>query len=258
LEADSKKPVRKWNLSEIYGIEIRSSGEIAAVGASIKFHDQKTTDIDFTKGKRLSAYEFNASLMAWKITAVVVAIFLFLILKGYWGVYSTTREHKKVQSAQKTTIEDFRGLSGTEIQSNLDKIKSQNNNLQNLTRDTHLITPLLVEIVETIPAEIWITKMNYSDEFPSKGAEARSLTLEGLIKSESGDGRADLALGNQFKDALGQQPIARQICGSQIAIQYGNIAGTGGGPKRGQAEQATRFTLTCARSNSGSKGGRQL
>ena len=251
LEADSKKPVRKWNLSEVYGIETRSAGEVAAVGASIKFYDQKTPDIDFTKGNRLSTYEFNASLTAWKVAAVVILVLLALILKGAWGVYSHAQELKRTPRSHKATIEDFKGLTASQIQSNLDKIRTQNTNLQGLTRNHHSIVPLLTEIVETIPPEVWLTKITYSEAFPGKGTESRSLIMDGAIKSGQKDGRADLALGNKFKDALIQRPVIRQICGKTAVINYSNIAGTGGGRRNGQSDKETHFTFTCAQ-----KGGR--
>ena len=72
LEAEVKKPVRRWNLKEVYGINVRYSGEVAAIGAACKFYDDKIPDLDFTKGTRLSRYEFDAGMMAWKLTGVVL------------------------------------------------------------------------------------------------------------------------------------------------------------------------------------------
>jgi hypothetical protein len=250
LEADSKKPVRKWNLSEVYGIETRSAGEIAAIGASIKFHDHKTPDLDFTKGNRLSDYEFNASLTAWKVSAVLIVILLLLIGKGYLGVKSAEKNLRQTKASATQTIADFDGLTASQIQSNLSKMKSQNSNLQQMLQFDHVITPVIMEVVDTIPQEMWITKFSYTDPFPSKGGEARSIVLEGAIKTGK-DGRADLALGNQFRDKLVQQPNFKKICGEKANIRYPNVAGTAGGnASRGNdsssaAGTETSFVFTC-------------
>ncbi len=253
LEADSKKPVRKWDLHEVYGIETKSVGEIAAIGASIKFYDHKTPDLDFAKGTRLSDYEFNASVTAWKVAAVLIVILLLLIGKGWLGVQSKADELAKAKASNKMKIADFEGLTASKIQSNLSKMKTQNTNLRALLEQGgEYITPLLVELVDTIPQEIWINKLEYAAPFPAKSSSVPTLTIEGTIKTGR-DGRADLALGNQFKDALVQQPNFKKICGDSANIQYVNVAGTGkantnstvGSGGSSSAGQETSFVLKC-------------
>ena len=248
LEADSKKPVRKWNLSEVYGIETRSIGEIAAIGASTKFFDRKTPDIDFTKGNRLSDYEFNASLMFWVIAGVIALVLLCIIGKEFWAFSQKTRELHQAQATQTTQVEDFKGLNASQIQSRLNAIKTQNTNLQATLRSEKYLTKMLVELTDSIPSGVWITKLTYAEPFPNKG-DIRSLTLEGMVQSGTKDGRDDFALGNRFKDTLIQQPTMRKICGTNPTIRYSDVAGTSAG-KNQAADRATRFTLTC------SKGGR--
>lgn len=252
LEADSKKPVRKWNLTEVYGIETKSAGEIAAIGASIKFYDHKTPDLDFTKGNRLSGYEFNASLTAWKVVAVVLVLVALLIVKGYLGVQNKAAELQRTKASQQRKVADFNGLTANQIQTNLSRMKTQNSNLQAMTKYDNFITPLVVEMVDALPAKMWITKLDYSDPFPNKGSEARSVTIEGAIKSGV-DGQTDLALGNQFRDAIAAQPIFNKICGNSANIRFVSVAGTAAGGnsiQRGTAaaaEEETHFVLTCAK-----------
>ena len=164
-----------------------------------------------------------------------------LIGKSYLGVHSTASELSKAQSAHREPIADFQGLSSSQIESNLNQIKTQNNNLQAMSNYNNTITPVLVEIVDSIPPEIWLTSVSYNDPFPSKGGEARSLWLEGSIQTGR-DGRADMALGNKFRDALIEQPILRKMCGGKGAINYTNVAGTGG-----QAGKQTNFTFACGK-----------
>lgn len=242
LEADSKKPVRLWNLSEVYGIKAQAAGEIAAVGSSIKFHDHLLPDIDFTKGNRLSDYEFNASVTVWKVVAVIAAVFLLLIGKSYWGVHQSSAELARMHSQHRAPIADFQGLSSSQIQSNLNQLKTQVSNLQAMSNYQNKITPLLMEVVDSIPPEIWLTSISYNDPFPAKGGEARSLYLEGAIKTGR-DGRADMALGNKFREALIEQPIIRKICGDKATINWTNVAGTGSRSDR--SGQETTFSFVC-------------
>ncbi len=244
LEADSKKPVRKWNLKEVYGIDMRSVGEVACVGASIKFYDQKTPDVDFTKGTRLSAYEFNASLTAWKVTLVVILVVLGLIGHGFWKVHTKAAELKRAEATHKVNVDDFKGLSGTQIQNNLNKIKSQNNNLQGLVTYRNKIIPWVEDMVNSLPAEMWVTKISYTDAFPGNNSEARSIVLDGFIKSGK-KGTVDVSVGDKFQKTLSQQPTIKQICGDKVRISYGTIAGATGDKQKDTAP--TSFHLTCSK-----------
>lgn len=222
LEADSKKPVRKWNLTEVYGIETKSAGEVSAIGASGKFYDSKAPDLDFVKGSRLSDYEFNAALMAWKIAVLVVAVFLIMIVKGYFGVQKTESQLKHVKATNANPVKDFEGLTASQISNNLSQIKSQNSNLEKFLK-SNPITPLLVEFVDAIPAEVWITKMEYKDKFPAESGKTRSFKITGSIKS-GGDGQADLALGDKYRRALMEMPLISSICGQEAQISYQDVS----------------------------------
>ena len=222
LEADSKKPVRKWNLTEVYGIETKSAGEVSAIGASGKFYDSKAPDLDFVKGSRLSDYEFNAALMAWKIAVLVVAVFLLMIVKGYFGVQKTESQLKHVKATNANPVKDFEGLTASQISNNLSQIKSQNSNLEKFLK-SNPITPLLVEFVDAIPAEVWITKMEYKDKFPAESGKTRSFKITGSIKS-GGDGQADLALGDKYRRALMEMPLISSICGQEAQISYQDVS----------------------------------
>ena len=243
LEADSKKPVRSWNLSEVYGVEAKSAGEIAAIGASIKFHDHQLPDIDFTKGNRLSDYVFDASLTAWKIVVLVVLVFLVLIGKSYLSLGHTVTDLKQAQASHKNQIADFDGLSASQIQSNLSALKTQNDNLQQMFKYDNPMAPMLAEIADAIAPEIWLTNLSYNDPFP--GGAGRSLYLEGAIKTGR-DGRADMALGNKFREALIEQKTIRKICGDKGTITYTSVAGTGNRSDHSSGQE-TSFKFSCAR-----------
>ena len=254
LEADSKKPVRKWNLAEVYGIETKSAGEVSAIGASGKFYDSKAPDLDFVKGNRLSEYEFNAALMAWKIAVVVVVIFLLLMVKGYFGVRKAYSQLQQVKATNENPIKDFEGLTASQISNNLSQIKSQNSNLETFLK-SNPITPLLVEIVDAIPQEVWITSFEYSDKFPPESGQTRSFKIEGSIKS-GGDGQADLMLGDKYRRQLMEMPLVREICGDDVQISYQEVSVKGAesaaGRKLTEEEisrlpKETTFSLECGK-----------
>lgn len=249
LEADSKKPVRKWDLSEVYGIETKSAGEIAAIGASIKFYDSKSPDLDFIKRNRLSDYEFNAGLMFWKIAAVVAVFFLLLLGKNWLGVQADNRELKRVKSQNAAPIADFDGLTASQIESNLSRIQTQNTNLEKFMKK-NTITPLLVDVVSAMPEQMWISTLAYKEEFPPKSGDVRSLSFEGFIKT--GNPEQDLVVGKQFYDKIVEMPAIKALCGTQAEIKYRDVATAGADADVSRRRDAnsglqTSFTFTCGK-----------
>ena len=173
------------------------------------------------------------------------------------GVTAQAMKFKKAERGYKTTVADFKNWSASQIQGNLDSIKTQNQNLEKLVATDHLITPLLVEMVDSMPREMWVTKMSYADPFPGNKSDARSLTIEGYIRSGKKDGREDMAIGNQFREAFIKKPTANRICGASSNIRFPTLAGTGSQETtssirgRKAVEQNTRFVFTCSRGKGG-------
>ncbi len=255
LEADSHKPVRKWDLSEIFGIETKSPGEVAAIGASSKFYDTKLPDLDFSKGKRLSNYEFNASWLVWKITGLVVAGLLLFLGNNYVGLLMANFKLKQTQAMYANdTLEDFQGLSSSQLQTNLDDIKQQNETLTGIYTNSPFVTPVLAAVANSVPSQVWLSKISYSSAFPTVTVGSAKLTIEGSISSGK-DGGEDLVIGSRFRELLSQQPQLRRLC-RNATISYSSVAGsynTKAEPskRRRKAEETapakkeTQFSLTC-------------
>lgn len=244
LEADSRKPVRKWNLTEVFGVETKVAGEVAAIGASSKFFDQRLPDIDFTKGKRLSAYEFNASWLMWKIVFVIAAVLLVWLVKGYAGMVFMNAQLKHKQSSSSNNVEDFKGLSASQVQTNLDNIKSQNDVLTGVYNDSPLATPVLAAVANAIPPQVWLTKIAYTSPL-SENKDSASLTVEGIISSGK-DSVENLLISRRLEDEFAKQPALKQICRDAKATTGSTVArGKGNG-----ALKETTFVLRCAGSAS--------
>ena len=227
LEADSRKPVRRWDLREVYGIETKSPEEIAAIGASSKFYDNKSPDLDFIKRGRLSEHEFNAGVMCWKIVGVFAILLLLFLGKHWLSVHSNQKRLKASQKQHTNVAPDLAGLTAQQIQNNLSRIKTQNSNLESLlTKNT--ATPILVDIVATIPDQVWITKLDYKETFPPKRSGGRELSFDGFI--QTGDPQRDMEVGNAFYNSLIQTPSVKALCGEKdnSSIEFKDQALSGG------------------------------
>ena len=184
--------------------------------------------------------------------SVIALIFLALLAKTAWGLYSDSQRLKNLQKNTKNVLPDFEGLTAQQIQSNLSRIKTQNTNLDNLVSNSY-VTPILSDIIRAIPAKVWLTKVNYKEEFPAKKG-SRSLTLEGSIKT--GNSEQDLALGKTFYDKLIQTSTIKSLCGNKGEIKYRDLALLGEGNGAGASNNANRsnketsFVFTCEKGGS--------
>ena len=250
LEAEVKKPVRRWNLKEVFGISVRYAGEMAAIGAACKFYDDKIPDLDFNKGTRLARYEFDASMTMWKLTGVIVFIFALIFTNNYIAAKNIDRTLAKEQKAHEITLDDFKGLTGGQIKTNLERMKAQNNTLEGIVKNEDAVTPLLVDIVNSVPPQIWLTQIVYKDTFPSNGPKDRTLTVQGFISTGNKDGQQDLEVGRAFRETLLKSPLINKICpGQKLAIRYITVAGSssggGGSSKQDAVAKETEFEVTC-------------
>lgn len=247
LEADSRKPVRKWYLSEAFGIETKSMGEVAAIGASGKFFDQKIPDIDFTKGNRLTGYEFNASWTVWKITFVLVGIMLAVLAKDYVRMVMVNYQLKQRQAAFSQTLDDFKGLSSSQLQTNLNNIKNQNETLTNVYVNSPLVTPILEAVANATPDKVWLNDISFQAPFPGRKGEG-VLSIEGHIESGK-DGSEDLLIGGRFEEAIKKVRELKRMCRT-AKIRYDSIAGANKG-KDSPASKDTKFVLRCSNERKG-------
>ena len=255
LEADSKKPVRQWNLGEVYGIETKSAGEMAAIGATMKFYDSKGPDLDFIKRNRLSDYEFNAGLMCWKLVGVFALLVLLVLFKKVLTVQTNNATFNKQKKQNTTVIPDLDGLTAQQIQNNLNKIKTQNTNLEEVIPQYHAVDILSI-ISESLPSPVWLEKITYKEEFPPKKGKTRSLVLEGLIQTGK-TASADMEAGNRFRDALLRVPVIKSICGGNtrsdiVDMKFRDLAllGDKSASKGTSKNKETSFTFTCEKGGS--------
>ena len=250
LEAEVKRPVRRWNLKEVYGINVRYIGEVAAVGAACKFYDDKLPDLDFTKGTRLSRYEFNASLMLWKLTVVALIIIGLMFVKNYISAKNIDRTLAKERKAHEYTLDDFKGLTGGQIKTNLERIKMQNQTLENIVKNDAYVTPVLVDLLNSMPDKVWLTNISYQDGFPSAGPKDRHISVAGRIRTDKG-GQADLEVGTAFREALSKTKTFGQVCpGDKMVINYPVVAGSSSDPSGGAKKEKviakeTEFEISC-------------
>ena len=161
----------------------------------------------------------------------------------------TNYQLKKKQSVASQTLDDFKGLSSTQLQTNLNNIKAQNDSLTEVYVNSPLVTPILDGVGHAVVEDMWLTKVVYTTPFPANRPGEGNLLVEGTIHSEK-DGSEDLIIGGKFKESMANQPALKRLC-RNVNIRYTSIANSGARGKVQKTNNETKFVLTCSNESKG-------
>ncbi|WP_428898402.1 hypothetical protein Dip518_000595 [Parelusimicrobium proximum] len=235
LEAESKKPVRIWDLKEVLGFEPKDVGEVCAIGACSKFMDSSLPDLDLAPNTRTSVQEASALVTLWKVASVCVLGFLAAALFGAFKMFTTATQLQTEQS-NVVQVADFQGLTTEQILQKVNDMESKERELSGLLKPDY-VTPILVSLVDLLPDDMWITKLDYKKDFSAKSTNAKiSFELEGYIYVSS-DIKDNAALGTKFKDAMVARKEFAKIC-PDPNLSYPLTGGNAN-------ERGSRFILKC-------------
>ena len=242
LEADLKRPVRKWRISDIFGFSVEGFAEMAPVGACLKFINQKVADIDLYRKNRSNEEEIRGITAIWKIAGIFV---LLLLLWGGWKQVSAffAAQHYNLQKvAAREHVADFKGLYAAQI---IEKVKAMTENSKILKElvDNVSFTEKLSALPDLMPPQMWLTKLDIRYPFSIRSyREKNILRLEGFISTFEGRAK-ELEYGNVFATAMDSSPVMADLCKGRGVISY-DYADAGAGARRAMS---TKITFECVR-----------
>lgn len=244
LEGEVKRHVRAWKISEIFGFKVEGFSEMAAIGACLKFLNEKVADIDLYRKNRSSDEEIRGTITLWKLAVIIVALFVS------WGTYIqvnsmvVSRELKQKESTTKTeNISDFKGLYASQIKDKVAEMTKNAKTLSNLLKPVSY-TRKLSSIPDLLPPEMWLTSLVLKYPY-SAGTlkEKNALVMEGVASAYEGREK-ELALGNKFRSTMDSAPEMADMCKGQARISYDFSDAP---LMQGQKDfvLGTKFTLKC-------------
>lgn len=244
LEGEVKRHVRTWKISDIFGFKVEGFSEMAAIGSCLKFLNEKVADIDLYRKNRSSEEEIRGTLTLWKISILLVLLFIG------WGTYVqldsvvVNRDLKQKESATKTeNISDFKGLYASQIK---DKVAVMT---KNATALSALLKPVsytqkLSAIPDLLSDEMWLTSLIIKYPYSVNAFKEKNiLVMEGVASAYEGREK-ELALGNKFRSTIDGAPEMSDICKGQARISY-DFSDTPLMQRQKDFILGTKFTLKC-------------
>lgn len=246
LEGEVKRHVRIWKISEIFGFKVTGFEEMAAIGACLKFLNDKVGDIDLYRKNRSSDEEIRGTMTVWKLALLILAGFLV------WGSLVQTRafltyvDLKRQDFTSKESIPDFKGLYADQIKAKVEKTSKDAKTLASLL-STIKYTPKLNTLPDLMPADMWLTSMSIRYPYTLRDTRERnSMRFDGIVSVYSGR-EDELALGAQFKNAVEGANEMNDICRpDSIKIGY-DFNDTPLMSRRKNYILGTKFVLSCER-----------
>ncbi|MGB2579072.1 hypothetical protein AAIR98_000991 [Elusimicrobium simillimum] len=237
--------MRYWNLKESLGFDPRNVGELCAIGACSKFVDETLPDVDMSGRKRVTRQEISAIMTMWKLAVVAVLAFVGLNL---WGKYQVTQVQQQLRKEKTSAVRiaDFAGLSADRILSMSGNMENKKSNYDKLL-NSYTLTPTLLALGKIMPEGMWLTKFTYNEGYSvAAGFSVPTIEMEGYVNSPKGEWKADIDMGNKFREALSDDPMFAPFCKPNAASKGAEITfPVETTSTSAKAKKGTRFILRC-------------
>ncbi len=219
LETEAKRHVRKWKISDIFGFKVDGFNEMAAIGACLKFINEKVPDIDMFRKNRSSDEEISGTVTMWKLVGILC---LLMLLWGGWMQAKSSMasmEYNKQALSKRESLEDFKGLYASQIKEKVATMTKNANTLSTLLQPVSY-TSKLSTFPDIMPEEMYLTSMQIRYPFTLKPFKERnSLSLSGVASAIEGKEK-ELSLGNEFRIKVDESKEMADVCKGQTRIQY--------------------------------------
>jgi hypothetical protein len=242
LEAEVKRHVRSWKISDIFGFKVEGFSEMAPIGACMKFLNQKVVDIDLYRKNRSTEEEVRGIMTIWKLVGLAGAV---LLLWSAWVQVGSMLSAKNLNSqkvAVREGVADFQGLYAAQIEEKVRSMTENSKTINSLIDNVSFITKLNA-LPDLLPSEIWLTRIDLRYPYTIKVfKEKNSMALEGHASSLGGRTK-ELEYTRSFTTAVNTSPAMDDVCQGQAVPKYD--FDEGGANRLRAAILSTKFTLRC-------------
>lgn len=233
LEAESKKIIRVWDAKEAFGFSPGSAGEMASIGACVKFASEDAgAEFDLLPNKRMGKEETSAVLTLWKAAFAVFALCLAAVLFALFGMKTASMRY--ADETSKTSMEEFRGQTPSQVLSAVETLEKKNKVLNSFLK-SDFVTPKLVYFANNTLEKMWLTRFDYKEPLSLDGLGKERVLVEGLIAIGTTDIRNIKAYGDGLVDIMAADPNVRKWCTPQAEYPIESARG----------QKGAKFLLRC-------------
>ncbi|MDD2773136.1 MAG: pilus assembly protein PilM [Elusimicrobiales bacterium] len=246
VEDDAKLPIKTWDPRQVLRLPEGDWCIYAAAGAALR---QIIADggVDLVSKTSESVDEQRALFFVWSAGLALAALVFLSALAGQVQYRFKSFELSRLR-ASNPEVPEFAGLQPQMIQQKVDDMQASANRLLAITSRQDYFTPKFVAVLNTLPAKIWLTSLNFvSRTTIGQTTQFESdLTLNGFVRA--GNSKTDLELVQSFRDSLKANPEIEKTYGGRVNLNFNAATGKGGS---GGRPDDTSFTINCSLSQGG-------
>jgi Tfp pilus assembly PilM family ATPase len=223
LSSETGLPAALMDTPKLLGIKSGDWGGYAALGASAHSLAPASTTVDLAASDRVSEDELRS---ARDIILAGGALAALLCVLGVWKSASYSYRARQLYSYRAKISAGARkslgGKSEDAMQKVLSRMQKQLDLLKTVSGAQIKISVLFKEIIDAMPAQIWLDHINVMNPLQSNNKQGFLVSMHGHAESRTVSQEQSLVV--QFKEALAQEKLIAKHFDIQLDISNASMA----------------------------------
>lgn len=251
VEREGGLPVQGWNPASALGLKSAEWGTYSAIGASSRLQFTNVLNLDFSGKSKSCVEERQAIAYVWILGIVCSGLLLLISLVNEARLIFL----KKQLQAKKATVSnviEFQGQTAEMIADTVEKMKTKRTILATIIgigKGDYLV-PKLTGLVDTIPDNIWISKLEYSNPLVTSAIQEsrKEFLITGHVELR---GKTDaISQAERFRESLQRNPEFMKAYGApggsiKLSVGLGLSGDQEGTGQKGR--QTSTFKIICSK-----------
>jgi hypothetical protein len=181
-------PVMTWDVPKALGIKDNDAASLFAMGAALRQRVPGKLMVDISGISTAKQLEKQVQGYVWNITFILGGFLLLLSLIAEVRLLTMGSQVSSLNS-KVMNFPELQGMDPASIKRKIETLQNNSRVLSTLVSDTDVLAPKLAAIADTIPHELWMTDLRYSNPLSvseiAGGSKELTLTGETHLKGET-------------------------------------------------------------------------
>ncbi len=197
-------PVQLWDSAAACGMKDNDAAAFLASAAALRGRVKSPVQLDISGISGAALLEKKVQNYVWYITFFLGGLLLLLSLVGQMRLFMLSSSISSLKN-KVVNVPELDGMEEDGIRRKITIMQTNAQILDGLLRDVDPVAPKLAAIADNIPSELWLTNINYTNQFALSEAQGGSKELR-LTGETYLHGGGKIRLVDMFTKALKAAP----------------------------------------------------